>query len=117
MIKIKFIIFAPHSYCKNEENHIRHCDRRALKEALKLKDVIENNGYSVDFFQADRFRSEIDYNRSPARLYDIRIKFRELVKKYHQQGYQTVVFEMHSFPGKLYKRFGEKRGQRNKNFI
>ena len=52
-------------------------------------------------------RSEIDYNRSPARTYDIRIKFRELVKKYHQQGYYIVVFEIHSFPGKLYQRFGD----------
>ena len=94
---VKFIIFAPHSYCKNDENPVRHCDRRALKEALELKNIIESRGYKVDFFQADRFRSEIDYNRFPARTYDIRIKFRELVKKYHQQGYHIVVFEIIHF--------------------
>lgn len=106
-MEIKFIIFAPHSYCKNDENPLRHCDRRALKEAHELKNIIESGGHMVDFFQADRFRSEIDYNRSPARTYDIRIKFRELVKKYYQQGYYVIVFEMHSFPGKLYQRFGD----------
>ena len=91
-MEIKFIIFAPHSYCKNDENPVRHCDRRALKEALELKDIIESRGHTVDFFQADRFRSEIDYNRSPARTYDIRKRFRELVKKYHNQGYYVFLY-------------------------
>jgi hypothetical protein len=92
---LRFLIIVPHGYCDGKVK-VRHCDRRALEEANKLKSLVESKGHVVDFFIADRFRSQLDYNRKPARNSDIRNAIREKLKEYKDD--RTIVFEMHSFP-------------------
>ena len=92
---LRFIIIVPHGYC-DEKVEIRHCDRRALEEANKLKALIESKGHVVDFFIADRFRSQLDYNRKPSRDSAIRNAIRKKIREYKDD--RVVIFEMHSFP-------------------
>jgi hypothetical protein len=92
---LRFLIIVPHGYCDGKIE-VRHCDRRALEEANKLKALVESKGHKVDFFIADRFRAEIDYNRKPSRGSAIRNAIREKLIEYN--GDRVVVFEMHSFP-------------------
>jgi len=69
-----------------------------LEEAEKLRDLVKSKGYSVDFFKADRFRCQLDYNRMKARYSPIRNKIRKLMENYNKGGHHIVVFEIHSFP-------------------
>jgi hypothetical protein len=92
---LRFLIIVPHGYCDSKVE-VRHCDRRALEEANKLKALIESKGYNVDFFIADRFRAELDYNRKQARNSEIRNAIRSKLKEYKND--RTIIFEMHSFP-------------------
>ena len=43
MEQIKFVIIVPHGFCT--DNPVRHCDRQALPNAGKLKEIIMSNGY------------------------------------------------------------------------
>lgn len=92
---LRFLIIVPHGYCDGKVE-VRHCDRRALEEANKLKALIESKGHKVDFFIADRFRAEIDYNRKPSRDSVIRNAIRKKLTEYKDD--RVVVFEIHSFP-------------------
>jgi hypothetical protein len=92
---LRFLIIVPHGYCDSKVE-VRHCDRRALEEANKLKALIKSKGYNVDFFIADRYRAEIDYNRKPARNSELRNAIRSKLKEYKND--RTIIFEMHSFP-------------------
>lgn len=94
---LKFLIIVPHGYC-DESWARRHCDRRAMEEAEKLKNLVKSRGHTVDFFKADRFRCQLDYNRMKARYSPIRNKIRKLMEKYSADGHHIIVFEMHSFP-------------------
>ena len=94
-MSLRFLIIVPHGYC-DKKKETRHCDRRALEEANKLKSLIESKGHNVDFFIADRFRAEIDYNRKPSRDSAIRNAIHKKIIEYKDD--RIVIFEMHSFP-------------------
>ena len=94
---LKFLIIVPHGFCDASVPE-RHCDRRAMEEAMALKSLIESKNYSVDFFKADRYRSELDYNRKQAKPSSIRGQIRDLIKKYSTEKHHIIIFEMHSFP-------------------
>ena len=93
-MSLKFLIIVPHGYC-DECWTRRHCDRRALDEAEKLRDLVKSKGYNVDFFKDDRFRCQLDYNRMKVRYSPIRNKIRTLMENYNKGGHHIVVFEMH----------------------
>jgi len=97
---IKFIIIVPHGYCG--ERTIRHCDRVAKQESEKILNKLKSLGYDPAYFIADRYRSEMDYNRMIARDSPMRNDIRKLVKNYVAEKRKIVIFEVHSFPGKLY---------------
>jgi hypothetical protein len=97
---IKFIIVVPHGYCKDRLE--RHCDRVAKQESEKILNKLKSLGYDPAYFIADRYRSEMDYNRMAARDSPMRNDVRQLVKNYTDEKKKVIIFEVHSFPGKLY---------------
>lgn len=100
MTDIKFIIIVPHGYCGDIA--MRHCDVVAKKQSEKILNKLKSMGYDPAYFIADRYRSEMDYNRMVARNTTLRNDVRNLVKKYAAENCNIVIFEVHSFPGKLY---------------
>jgi predicted N-formylglutamate amidohydrolase len=98
----KFIIVVPHGLC-NPELQYRHCDRRAKEASEKFRNILEKRNLPYEYFLADKYRSEIDLNRSQARDYDFRKNVRNAVLKSNNQGHHTIILETHSFPDNYYE--------------
>ena len=92
----KIIIITPHSYCENLP--FRHGDMRAEEEATKLMDMLKNKKLTFDYYKADRFRSDIDYNRACSRTYKLRRDIDRRIKYYRGVGHEVIILEIHSFP-------------------
>lgn len=94
---IKFIVVVPHGLC-NPTLPYRHCDRRAKKASEIIKNMLTKKNLPYEYIFADKYRSEIDLNREPARGYRFRERVREEIIKASNAGYYVVVLEIHSFP-------------------
>ena len=88
---MRVIISVPHGFCP--VSITRACDKRAKLFADTIRAGIESAGIEVDFFVADRPRSEVDSNRREGRETGFRKKLDERLS---ERECDDILLDIHS---------------------